>query len=117
MYRYFLITICLLVTTCVVNAQVVMDTTGKKFTVDLQLQAKRDSLRSNLVIPKVKKERVFYPDSTHSPKKAVMHSLMIPGWGQVYNHRWWKVPAIYGVLGLISWAYLFNRTYYDETLH
>ena len=116
MYRYFLITICLLVTTFVVNAQVI-DTTGKKSTVDPALQAKRDSLRSNLVVPKVKKEKVYNPDSTHSPVKAVMHSLMIPGWGQVYNRRWWKVPVIYGGLGLIAWAYLFNRTYYDETLN
>jgi len=98
-----------------VNAQV-MDTTGKKSTVDPQLQARRDSLRSNLIVPKVKKEKVYHPDSTHSPTKAVMHSLMIPGWGQVYNHRWWKVPVIYGGLGLIAWAYLFNRTYYNETL-
>ena len=103
-------------TTLVVNAQVMMDTTGKKSTVDPALQARRDSLKSNLVVPKVKKEKVYYPDSTHSPTKAVMHSLMIPGWGQLYNHRWWKVPAIYAGLGLIAWAYLFNSTYYNETL-
>ena len=104
--------------TFVVSAQVVvMDTTEKRSAVDPKLQAKRDSVRADLIVPKVKKEKVYRPDSTHSPGKAVLHSLMVPGWGQVYNRRWWKVPVIYAGLGLIAWAYLFNKTYYDETIN
>ncbi|MDN3580183.1 DUF5683 domain-containing protein [Mucilaginibacter flavus] len=64
--------------------------------------------------PPIKKEKVYHPDSTHSPHKAVMHSLMIPGWGQVYNHSWWKVPIIYGGLGLLGSAVVFNQKYYKQ---
>lgn len=64
--------------------------------------------------PKIKKEKEYHPDSTHSPRKAVLHSLMIPGWGQLYNHRWWKVPIIYGGIGLLTSAVIFNERYYKE---
>lgn len=33
------------------------------------------------------------------PKKAAYLSLALPGAGQVYNGRWWKVPFVYGALG------------------
>ena len=48
-------------------------------------------------------------DTTHSPRRAAMLSLAVPGAGQIYNnaHRpegkksqlWWKLPAIWGGLG------------------
>jgi hypothetical protein len=64
--------------------------------------------------PPIKKEKEYHPDSTHSPHKAVMHSLMIPGWGQLYNHRWWKVPIVYAGIGLLASAVIFNQRYYNQ---
>ena len=32
----------------------------------------------------------------YDPKIALRRSLIVPGWGQVYNNRLWKVPIIYG---------------------
>ncbi|MDB5029698.1 MAG: hypothetical protein JWP71_419 [Mucilaginibacter sp.] len=87
----------------------------KKIKAD-SIQAKKDSLKSKPFIPKITSDKVYHPDTNHSPHKAVIHSLMIPGWGQLYNHQWWKVPVIYAGLGLIAWAYVFNEKYYKETL-
>lgn len=112
MYRYFLIGF-LLFNAFAVQAQVI-DTTGKKKEVPPVIQARRDSIKAN-PIPK-SKVKIYYPDTNHSPRRAVMSSLMLPGLGQIYNRKWWKVPAVYTGLGLLAWAYVFNVTYYNESL-
>ena len=54
-------------------------------------------------INKVKAQDISKP--IQSPKKAALLSL-IPGAGQVYNKKYWKVPIIYA--GLITSAYYIN---------
>ena len=39
---------------------------------------------------KVKKIR------NHSPNKASLFSAVVPGLGQAYNKKYWKLPIIYG---------------------
>ncbi len=50
----------------------------------------------------------------HSPKRAASLSAMVPGLGQIYNQKYWKVPIIYG--GLIGLGYTAhsNRRLYRE---
>ena len=31
--------------------------------------------------------------------RTTWHSAVLPGWGQVNNGKWWKVPIVYGALG------------------
>ena len=47
------------------------------------------------------------------PKRAGIYSAIIPGAGQVYTKKYWKVPIIY--TGLITSAYYFkeNHDLYD----
>ena len=47
------------------------------------------------------------------PKRAGMYSAIIPGAGQMYTKKYWKVPIIYS--GLITSAYYFkeNHDLYD----
>lgn len=49
----------------------------------------------------------FFRKDYPNPKKALFFSLAIPGAGQVYNGKWWKVPFVYGALG--GMGYLVNR--------
>jgi hypothetical protein len=118
MYKYLLITWLLAGFVFTARAQK-PDTTIKtvvKSKMD-SLKAMRqdtDIIRSDA--PKIRKEKVYHPDTLHSPHKAVIRSLLVPGLGQIYNHRIWKVPVIYGALGLFGWGIVFNAQYYKEFL-
>src|ERR1700761_1932095 len=110
-----LLTITLLIGfTCAAMAQK-PQVADKKTKAD-SIQAKHDSLKSKPFVPKITTEKVYHPDSNHSPHKAVIHSLIIPGWGQFYNHKWWKVPIIYTGLSLLAVAYIFNERNYSQNL-
>jgi hypothetical protein len=77
------------------------------------LNRKRDSIKSKPFVPKITKEKIYHPDSLHDPHKAVIRSLIIPGWGQLYNHRWWKLPLIYAGLGLLGDVVVYNQKNYS----
>jgi len=45
------------------------------------------------------------------PKKSLMWAI-IPGGGQVYNRRYWKVPLVYAAMGGIVYAIDYNQSNY-----
>lgn len=61
---------------------------------------------------------LLFKDSTElqNPRKAVLRSAIIPGWGQIRNRRWWKVPLVYGGFVGLGLVYEFNNRYYKELL-
>ncbi len=44
----------------------------------------------------------------HSVKRAVSQSAIVPGWGQIYNRKYWKLPIIYAGFGGLGFAIGFN---------
>src|SRR5690349_217791 len=53
--------------------------------------------------------------SKHSPGKATLRSLIIPGWGQAYNREYWKIPIVWGALGTVAAIYIYNNKWYKKT--
>ena len=53
----------------------------------------------------------------HSPKKATIMSACLPGLGQIYNHKWWKVPIIYAGIGGLGYMSLNNHYEYISCLN
>lgn len=47
-----------------------------------------------------------------SPAKAAFYSAVVPGLGQIYNKRYWKLPIVYGALGTATYFFAQNRNQY-----
>lgn len=49
-----------------------------------------------------------------APSKAAFYSAVLPGLGQVYNEKYWKVPVIYAGMATGIYFYLENNKDYNR---
>jgi len=49
-----------------------------------------------------------------SPAKAAFYSAVLPGLGQAYNKKYWKIPIVYGALGSGIYFYDRNNTNFNR---
>lgn len=52
-------------------------------------------------------------EEIHSPRKATMYSAILPGLGQAYNKKYWKIPLIYIGFGTIGYFINWNNENYQ----
>lgn len=52
-------------------------------------------------------------EEVHSPRKATMYSAILPGLGQAYNKKYWKIPLIYIGFGTIGYFINWNNENYQ----
>lgn len=57
----------------------------------------------------------FFTKDYPNPKKAAYLSLALPGAGQMYNKRWWKVPLVYGAIGGMVALIDYNQSWYKRS--
>jgi hypothetical protein len=50
----------------------------------------------------------------HSPRKATIMSACLPGLGQAYNKKYWKIPILYAGLGGAGYAIAWNNNKYQD---
>lgn len=48
-----------------------------------------------------------------APAKAAFFSAILPGLGQAYNKKYWKIPIVYGAIGTGVYSYFWNKERYD----
>ncbi len=53
----------------------------------------------------------------HSPKRASFYSMVIPGLGQIYNKKYWKVPVIYAGFGTLAYLVKFNGSRFTKYIN
>jgi hypothetical protein len=71
-----------------------------------------DTLKANDSIPAAKVDSLI--NLQHRPRKAAIRSAILPGWGQAYNKKYWKIPIIYAALGITGYIFVDNiKTYKD----
>ena len=49
-----------------------------------------------------------------SPSKAAFYSAVLPGLGQAYNKKFWKIPIVYAALGTGIYFYITNNNEYND---
>lgn len=54
------------------------------------------------------------PMNILAPSRAAFYSAVLPGLGQVYNKKYWKVPIVYAALGTGVYFYLDNDKVYKR---
>lgn len=95
-------------------------------------QQKRDSIPVNDTIPSFikgktpnlqppakPKDSPYKTDSAtrkkHDPRKATLYSTFLPGMGQFYNKKYWKLPLVAAALGIPAYTYFYNKNEYKKT--
>jgi hypothetical protein len=48
------------------------------------------------------------------PRKALLYAAVIPGLGQVYNKKYWKLPLVYGGFAAIGWNINLYHGHYTD---
>ena len=74
-------------------------------------------LTADTVVKKVKTTKPAKVQKPHSPVKATIMSACLPGLGQIYNGKWWKVPIVYAGLGGLGYLVYNNYYEYRSYLH
>jgi len=49
-----------------------------------------------------------------SPTGAILRSAILPGWGQIYNHSYWKAPIIWAFAGYFIYGWIQNNNLYKS---
>ena len=49
-----------------------------------------------------------------APSKAAFYSAILPGLGQAYNKKYWKIPIVYGAIGGGLYFYTKNNEKYHQ---
>jgi Family of unknown function (DUF5683) len=85
--------------TLIVNPQTdsILEKKDNQYSGKKMSQAERDSIDKKL---------------HDNPRRATLYSAILPGAGQVYNKKYWKVPIVYTALGIPAYAFFFNKGWY-----
>ena len=76
-------------------------------------QSPSDSLDTFVIDTTEEKVPFFdFKSDYPNPNKAAILSFALPGAGQAYNKRWWKLPLVYGAFAGMFYAIDFNQGLY-----
>lgn len=95
-------------TTAKAQEQVVADSMDVQFT---SIKADSIFVASDTVISKPKRD---WSTWRPNPKRAMWLAIVLPGAGQIYNRKYWKLPIVYGGFVGCAYAMRWNNQMYSD---
>lgn len=95
-------------TTVKAQEQVVADSMDVQFT---SIKADSIFVASDTVITKPKRD---WSTWRPNPKRAMWLAIVLPGAGQIYNRKYWKLPIVYGGFVGCAYAMRWNNQMYSD---
>jgi hypothetical protein len=77
---------------------------------DTTILSKKDSAKIS-----IDKKDSIAKKKPANPKRATLYSLILPGLGQFYNKKYWKVPIVLAAVGIPAYTFIDNRKWYNRT--
>jgi len=81
--------------------------------VSVSAQTPDDEGGDTLIIESESQETVT-DTAGRSPRKAAIYSAALPGLGQIYNEKYWKLPIVYAGFGTLGFFIVRNTRYYND---
>jgi len=109
--KFLFITLCTFLCCFSVFAQ---DEAPKK---DVQKEDVVSKNKENVLPKGVVVDSLFQVEEAYDPlrpAKAAFYSAILPGLGQAYNKKYWKIPIIYAALGTGVYFYINNNNEYNR---
>lgn len=80
----------------------------------INLGTKRLIAANDSILKKTAADRKLSVRFVPDPKRALWLSLILPGAGQIYNRKYWKLPIIYGGFLGCTYALMWNQQMYKD---
>lgn len=87
-------------------------------TIDAQEKEKlvtADSLTTTTIKVDSSDNKVEKKIRVYNPRTAAIRSAILPGLGQIYNKKYWKLPIVYAAIGISGGVFIFNLSSYKST--
>ncbi|WP_406684745.1 DUF5683 domain-containing protein [Seonamhaeicola sp. MEBiC1930] len=98
------------------NKSVIVSVFAFLFCFSLTAQEKEKKVKKKRISKEIVVDSIVErkPINPLSPAKAAFYSAVLPGLGQAYNKKYWKIPIVYAALGTGVYFYITNNNEYNR---
>jgi hypothetical protein len=96
----------IIILVCIVKFSFSQDTTFEIISSDTSLEI-NDTLKKPFL-------ETLWSHNPHQPWRAGAYAAILPGLGQAYNQKYWKIPIVYASLAVSGFFIYYNGNWYSD---